>query len=56
MNPMPLLLALLVVAYIGSLYTSKERKRSFGSASGFTRLRNRETTICLGSPSCVTPS
>ena len=34
MNPMPLLLALLVVAYIGSLYTSAERKRSFGSASG----------------------
>ncbi len=34
MNPMPLLLALLVVAYIGSLYTSSERKRSFGSASG----------------------
>jgi Kef-type K+ transport system membrane component KefB len=34
MNPMPLLLALLVVAYIGSLYTSGDRKRSFGSASG----------------------
>jgi Kef-type K+ transport system membrane component KefB len=31
---MPLLLALLVVAYVGSLYTSAERKRSFGSASG----------------------
>ncbi len=34
MNPMPLLLALLVVAYIGSLYTSSERKRAFGTASG----------------------
>lgn len=34
MNPMPLLLALLVVAYIGSLYTSTQGKRSFGSASG----------------------
>jgi Kef-type K+ transport system membrane component KefB len=34
MNPMPLLLALLVVAYLGSLYSSVERQRSFGSASG----------------------
>jgi Kef-type K+ transport system membrane component KefB len=34
MNPMPLLLALLVLAYIGSLYASTERKRSFGTASG----------------------
>ncbi len=34
MSPMPLLLALLVLAYLGSLYTESERKRSFGSASG----------------------
>jgi hypothetical protein len=34
MNPMPLLLALLVVAYIGSLWVSGRGGRSFGSPSG----------------------
>lgn len=34
MSPMALLLLLLVLAYIGSLWASSERKRAFGSPSG----------------------
>ena len=34
MSPMALLLMLLVLAYIGSLWASSERKRAFGSPSG----------------------
>jgi len=34
MSPMALLLVLLVLAYIGSLWVSSERKRAFGSPSG----------------------